>query len=280
MKLKAYAKINLSLDVKGKRKDGYHELDMIMVPIDLYDLVNIELATEDRFTCNVEGLAMDSSNTVVKAATLMREVYHLDQKFHIHVEKNIPAQAGLAGGSSDGAAVMRGIQELCKLDIPIEELAMLSKQVGADVPFCVMAKSAVVQGIGEYITPFDVHCNFDILLVKPPMGVSTQQAFSMLDFSKCAHPSSMAVRKCLEEDRFEELAHCMGNSLEYSAFQLVSDIAKIKTELSEAGFEVVLMSGSGSTVFALTRDQALLNTQAEKMKAKGYFVAKTKIVKG
>ncbi|WP_259335147.1 4-(cytidine 5'-diphospho)-2-C-methyl-D-erythritol kinase [Amedibacillus dolichus] len=240
MKLKAYAKINLSLDVKGKRKDGYHELDMIMVPIDLYDLVNIELATEDRFTCNVEGLAMDSSNTVVKAVTLMREVYHLDQKFHIHVEKNIPAQAGLAGGSSDGAAVMRGIRELCKLDVPIEELVMLSKQVGADVPFCVMAKSAVVQGIGEYITPFDVHCDFDILLVKPPMGVSTQQAFSMLDFSECPHPSSTLVRKCLEEDRFEELAHCMGNSLEYSAFQLVSDIAKIKTELSVAGFEVVL----------------------------------------
>ena len=277
MKLKAYAKINLSLDVKGKRKDGYHELDMIMVPIDLYDLVNIELAAEDRFTCNVEGLAMDSSNTVVKAATLMREVYHLDQKFHIHVEKNIPAQAGLAGGSSDGAAVMRGIRELCKLDVPIEELAMLSKRVGADVPFCVMAKSAVVQGIGEYITPFDVHCDFDILLVKPPMGVSTQQAFSMLDFSECPHPSSTLVRKCLEEDRFEELAHCMGNSLEYSAFQLVPEIADIKHQLQSMGFEAVLMSGSGSTVFAITRKKELLRQAEKRFHNKTYFVCCTAI---
>ena len=118
---------------------------MIMVPIDLYDLVDIELATEDRFTCNVEGLAMDNSNTVVKAATLMREVYHLDQKFHIHVEKNIPAQAGLAGGSSDGAAVMRGIRELCKLDVPIEELAMLSLSL-IHIYAMVMDRGGAIQG--------------------------------------------------------------------------------------------------------------------------------------
>lgn len=278
MKIKAHAKINLCLNVVGKRQDGYHELEMVMVPLELHDVLHIEVADHDVFTCSDDQLTMDDSNTIVKAVVLLRERFHLKEHFHIHVEKHIPAQAGLAGGSSDGAAVLRGITELLGLNITIEELAQLGKQIGADVPFCVMQTCAVVKGIGEKITPFKLNCPFDILLVKPQAGVPTGKAFSMLDFGKCAHPDCDKVAAALMNNAFEELPSVIANSLEYSAFQIVPEIAKIEDELREAGFSAVLMSGSGSTVFALSRDSALIESTIVTMRERGYFAVKTHII--
>lgn len=277
MKVKAHAKINLCLNVVGKRNDGYHELEMIMVPVTLHDEIHIEASKEDHFTCSDPLLAMDEHNTVVKAVKLMRTKYHIKQYFRIHIEKNIPAQAGLAGGSADGAAVMRGINAYCNLHIPKQELAQLAKQIGADVPFCVMQTCAFVKGIGEIILPFQIKCYFEILLVKPKVGVSTGKAFSMLDFARCAHPDCERVKACLQQDTFGELANVIANSLEYSACQLVPEIAEIKKELQRMGLPVVLMSGSGSSVFALTRDKNQLATAYTSMLQKGYFVCKTKV---
>lgn len=276
MKCKAYAKINLCLDVVGKREDGYHELDMIMMPLDLHDVISIELAQEDSYSCNIEGLVMDETNTVVKSVELMRKTFGLQDHFHIHIEKNIPAEAGLAGGSADGAAVLRAIRELCHLNITIEELAQLGKQVGADVPFCVLSQCAIVKGIGEKLEPFDFSYPLQVVLIKPNKGVSTGKAFGMLDFTKCDHPDSQQVKEILCAHDFERLQDVIANSLEYSAFQLVPEIKEIKDDLKRMGFMAVLMSGSGSTVFALTTDTELANNAVEKYKQKdGYFAIVT-----
>lgn len=275
MKIEAHAKINLTLNVVGKRKDGYHELDMIMLPLELHDDIDITLANEDRFTSDDSNVAMDAANTVVKAVALMRQTFCLSQHFHIHLHKRIPSQAGLAGGSADGAAIIRGIKELCHLSVTTEELAELGKQIGADVPFCVLSKSALVQGIGEKLTPFAFNWSPHVLLVKPPMGVSTKEAFTSLDFTRCPHPNARQVMQLLQDKAYERLAEFIGNSLEYSAFQLVPQIAELKAELLSMGFPCVLMSGSGSTVFALSEDAKLVEKALQYYANTDMFVCDT-----
>lgn len=277
MKIKAHAKINLCLNVVGRRNDGYHELEMIMVPIRLHDNVFIERSEQDSFTCSDETLAMNETNTIVKAVHLLREEYNFKECFHIHIEKHIPMQAGLAGGSADAAAVLRGINELLHLGISIDDLAMLGKKVGADVPFCVKQTCAMVKGIGEDITPFPMNCDFSILLVKPDKGVNTGKAFQMLDFNKCVHPNCDIVKTCCEGNDFEGIASSIGNTLEYSAFQMVPEIADIKHKLTALGFPAVLMSGSGSTVFALTRDLSMIE-DAKRVFDQEYFTCVTEII--
>lgn len=276
--VKACAKINLCLDVVGKRVDGYHELEMIMVPLTLHDAVQIKVAKEDCYTCTDASLEMNESNTVVKAVELMRKTFHLTDHFHIHIIKNIPAQAGLAGGSADGAAVLRGIRELYRLPITISELSLLGKQIGADVPFCVYQTPAIVKGIGEIIEPFTMRCPFKILLVKPHIGISTPEAFKRLDRTACEHPNCEDVKKCLIENRFEDLAGFIANSLEYSACRMEPIIQDVKWVLKELGFTTVLMSGSGSTVFALSRDEALIDYAMSYFKRKDMFVCNTEII--
>lgn len=225
---KANAKINLCLNVVGKREDGYHELEMIMLPLTLHDTIHIKIADEDKFTCSDKALVMDSSNTVVKAVQIMKETFQITKCFNIHVEKKIPAQAGLAGGSADAAAVMKAIRSLCNLSVSIDELAQLGKRIGADVPFCIYNKPAIVKGIGEKLTPFPISKPMSILLVKPEQGVPTGKAFSMLDFNQCAHPNIEKVKQYVQEDKYDQLQEVIGNSLEYSAFQLVPEIQTIK----------------------------------------------------
>lgn len=277
--IKAYAKTNISLNVARKREDGYHELEMIMVPLSLADTIHITVAQTDYYTCSDPTLTMDASNTVVKAVTLMREKFKIQDHFHIHVEKHIPAQAGLAGGSADGAAILRGLHSLYNLPISIPQLAYLGVQIGADVPFCVYQTTAVVKGIGEIIEPFTSTCNFKVLLVKPPIGISTPVAFKRLNLNACDHPDVDQVKACLVENRFEDLASCIGNSLEYSAYKMEPMIAQIKQDLKAMGFTAVLMSGSGSTVFALSQNDSLLDTAVKTFQARGMFACKTEIVK-
>lgn len=277
--VKAHAKINLCLNVKGRREDGYHDLEMVMVPLLLHDDIVIRLADADRLCCDDKTLLLDDTNTITKAIMLMRDTYHIKEHFVVELKKRIPMQAGLAGGSSDAAAVMRGINDLLGLHIPLTELAHRSKKIGADVPFCVMDTCAVVEGIGEYITPFDMNCDVHILLVKPSAGVPTGKAFQMLDIDKCEHPSCFEMRDACRKNRFYDMCAALGNSLEYSAFQIVPEIAEIKRSLQLAGFDGVLMSGSGSTVFALTRDECLLQRTVKEWEKRYPFVLATRIYK-
>lgn len=272
MEIIANAKINLCLDVVRRMENGYHEMDMIMVPIALHDTLYITKSDEDALICTDTTMPMDERNTIVKARNVMRKTYGIDQCFRIEVIKHIPMEAGMAGGSADAAATMKGIWKLMELPCTLEEISLLGKQIGADVPFCVINSCAFVQGIGEKVTRFDMPCTFDVLLVKPAQGVSTGKAFQNLDFTTCVHPDTQACKKALERGDRSSFYQHSGNTLEQSAFQMVPMIKQIKERLQELGFAFVLMSGSGSTVFAISENKDVLQRGYQEMKAKYPFV--------
>lgn len=276
MKLHANAKINLCLDVVKKRNDGYHEMHMIMTPLQLHDTLWIEPSCEEQYACTNQELVFDEHNTIVKAVKLMREMYQIKDFCNIRLEKRIPMEAGLAGGSADAAAVLRYFQKQYDLPCTWEELASLGKQIGADVPFCVLNTCALVQGIGERLTPCASNCSFSVFLIKPKEGISTKEAFQKLDFSLCGHPDTdKALQAFMQNDRnaFYQYA---GNTLEYSAFQMMPKLAEIKAELYDYGFPFVLMSGSGSTIFALSDHDDMVVQAVDHFKDRYPFVCATK----
>ncbi len=278
MKERAYAKINLCLDVVRKRDDGYHDLKMIMVPIDFYDVLEMVPADETSISLNRRYLPVNEKNTVIKAYSVMKEHYGFDQNFAFTLQKHIPTQAGLAGGSADAAAAIRMIDRYMRLDLTNDELIACAKEVGADVPFCVLNKCALVEGIGEKIMPFSCSPDFSILLVKPGKGVSTKAAFGGLDFSSIEHPDAEKMKAALIANDYEGVISSLGNSLESISLKLVDEIREVKEQLTDLGFDGVLMSGSGSAVFGITRSQRVLRQGADIMRANGYFVRITKIL--
>lgn len=280
MKERAYAKINLCLDVVGRRDDGYHELKMIMVPIDFYDVLEMNFASETTLELNRSYLPVNEKNTIIKAIRVMQEKYGFDDEFECRLAKHIPTRAGLAGGSADAAAAIRMMNRMLRLNLSMEEMIETGREVGADVPFCIMNKPALVEGIGEKIMPFKCSPDFDILLVKPRKGVSTKEAFDIVDSSENEHPDCMKLMNALIMNDYEGVVSSLGNSLEPAAIQLVKDIRTVKNRLNEMGFDGVLMSGSGSTVFGITRNAQLLNDSMEQLRQEKYFVRKTRIYTG
>lgn len=275
MKVEAHAKINLALDVVKRREDGYHDLRMIMLPLQLHDTLHVELAQQDELTCDGERMPLGENNLIFKALRYLRECWDLQGCFRIHVEKRIPMEAGLAGGSADAGAIIRAALSLNDRESDISKVARGAKQVGADVPFCVLDQSARVEGIGDVVIPLSDHCDFDILLVKPPTGVSTGKAYQTLDFTCAVHPDIDRVQQCLLNDDYTQLCKSLGNTLEQSAFLLNPEVAKLKQSLISNGVDAALMSGSGSTVFALGRDRRLLLDLQQLYAEKGYFAAVT-----
>jgi len=278
MKDRAYAKINLCLDVVGKREDGYHELKMIMVPINFYDVLEMVPSSETKLSLNRSYLPVNEKNTVIKAIKIMQERYNLDVNFACNMQKHIPTRAGLAGGSADAASAIRMINRYMKLHMSQEEMIEVGRMVGSDVPFCLINKPALVYGTGEKIEPFSCNPDFDLLLVKPRLGVSTKEAFELCDKYNNVHPDCEAMRTSLINDDYQGIIDNLGNSLEEASLTLVEDIAKVKKELVDLGFDGVLMSGSGSTVFGITRDHDLVEKAASELKKKKYFVRKTNIL--
>ena len=278
MKERAFAKINLCLDVVRRREDGYHDLRMIMVPIDFYDVLELVPSEETTMSLNRSYLPVNDKNTVIKAIHVMQERYGFTQNFACTLQKHIPTQAGLAGGSADAAAAIRMINRIMKLDLSVEEMIDVAKEVGADVPFCTINRPALVEGIGEKIQPFSCHSDFGILLVKPRRGVSTKAAFGGLNFDTIQHPDVDGMKTALENGDYEGIISRLGNSLEEISLQLVEEIRDVKEQLTELGFDGVLMSGSGSTVFGITKSPRLLRESSDLMRANGYFVRMTRII--
>ncbi len=275
---RAYAKINLCLDVVRKREDQYHEMNMIMVPINFYDVIKMEISDEMKFKSNANFITFDEKNTIYKAIQILRNEYKFEENFNIELTKHIPTQAGLAGGSADGAATMRLVNRLLKLNIPDEKMNELAKQVGADVPFCINNQPAQVSGIGEKLDFFNFNSDFHIFLVKPFKGISTKVAFSTLNFQECKHGNVEAMRAALIEQNYQAVIDNLENTLEYSAFKLLPEIEEIKNQLLAFGFDGALMSGSGSTVFAITKKPGLLKEATAYFRKKRYFVRSTAIL--
>lgn len=274
MQVKANAKINLALDVVDRKSNGYHELDMIMVSLELADNVEIEFNEEDEIIMGDTELSLEN-NTVYKALKLFKEHTGIIKNFKIKVEKNIPMQAGLAGGSSDAAAVLIGLNEITNSKLDLDELMFLGAKIGADVPFCLFKKLARVKGIGEKITKINNNVIFDVLLVKPKTGVSTKEAFELLDIENLKHPAIDSIVNKLENN--ESFLHLIDNSLEQSALKLNLDIYQIKKDLKSYGLKHVLMSGSGSCVFAIDNKDKLFAVYNE-IKDKYDFVCLTKTI--
>lgn len=277
MKERAYAKINLCLDVVGKREDGYHDLKMIMVPIDFYDVLEMEFAPETTLELNRDYLPINDKNTIIKAIHIMQEKYNITEEFRCRLEKHIPTRAGLAGGSADAAAAIRIINRMCNLHLTKDEMIAVGKEVGADVPFCILNRPAFVQGIGEKITTFSCNPDFYLLLIKPRKGVSTAEAFHIVDEQEGIHPDCKAMQEALESNDYDGIISSLGNSMENAAMTLVPEIRNAKQDLLELGFDGVLMSGSGSTVFGITKDVELLDRSIDILKKKRYFVRKTTV---
>lgn len=279
MKIKAYAKINLALDVVRKREDGYHDLEMVMAPITLHDLIYIDRIKEGiEITSNNYRMPTDNKNIMYQVAEILIERYHIPYGVKIHIYKHIPTQAGLAGGSADGAAVLKAMNQMFHLNLSLEELAAIGKEVGADVPFCIYEKMAVVRGIGEKLEFIDNDFCCHLLLVKPKKGVSTKKSFGMLDLSTACHPDILSMKKGIEDNDYQKVIDSLGNTLEAPSMDMVEDIQKIKEEMLKLGFDGALMSGSGSCVFGMTKDEQLLEKAFLYFKNKYYFVRKTQLL--
>lgn len=275
MKIRAHAKINLGLNVVGKREDGYHELEMIMAPISLHDLLYINIIDEGiEISSNSTIMPVNEKNIMYKVAKAMMESYDIKKGIRIHIYKHIPMQAGLAGGSADGAAVMRAINLLFKLGLSYEELAELGKTIGADIPFCIHEKTAFVSGIGEKLEFIDNRIHKHIVLIKPRKGVSTKRSFGMLDIANEIHPDCRGLKEAIQENDYDKMLKCMGNTLEGVSVKIVPQIGEIKNTLLEMGFDTALMSGSGSCVFALTEDEKLADLAVDRFRKQKIFAQK------
>lgn len=256
----AYAKINLSLDILGTLPNGYHEVRMIMQSLKLHDTItlNVNNTHDITMTCSDTILPVDEHNLAYRAAALFCNTYGITDGISLHLEKKIPVAAGLAGGSSDAAAVLRGLNEMYGTPASPDELASLGVTLGADVPYCLMLGTALSEGIGERLTALpsapDCHC----LLVKPSAGASTKQIYTdydaLVQTTDIKHPDTDTLLSSLSTGDYNTLVSGLCNVLEPVTMRLVPDIAVIKDTLQSLGADGVLMSGSGPTVFALFSD--------------------------
>jgi 4-diphosphocytidyl-2-C-methyl-D-erythritol kinase len=251
--LNAHAKINLSLDVLNKREDGYHNLQMIMQTIQLHDTISIhEIPEGVEIKCEAPYVPNNSTNIAYKAAEAMINKYKLDAGVRIVIDKKIPVAAGLAGGSTDAAAVLKGINILFKIGIEQNELMQIGKTIGADVPYCIMGGTALAEGIGEKLTPLEPLGNIPIILIKPKLGVSTAWVFKSLDLDKVSkRPDTEMLIKALEKKDIKYLAENMSNVLEGVTISKYPILEKIKKNLLHKGAIGSMMSGSGPTVFGI-----------------------------
>ena len=256
--LKAFAKINLGLDIVGVRPDGYHLLRMVMETINLYDRVKIRYSEqpEIRVKTNLGYLPTDKRNIAYQAARLLLDEFGIRQGIDIELEKRIPVAAGLAGGSSNAAAVLKGVNQLFGLSLTEEELMERGLKLGADVPYCIRGGCALATGIGEELTPLPPLPKCSILLLKLPFSISTKVAYQEFDqLENVPHPPMDELIQGLEEQSLGKIAQSMGNVLELVSIPKHPKIRMAKEELVKQGAMASLMSGSGPTVFALFEDR-------------------------
>ena len=272
---RAFAKINLSLDVFARRPDGYHELRSIMLPLNYYDELRIEKAEVMSYECNVPYLNFDSSNTIVKAISLFKERYGISDNYKVVLNKLIPSQAGLAGGSADGAAALRILFRMYGLKPKKAEIKELCLKIGADVIFTYYNRPALVSGIGEELAFFSIKEPLYVLLVKPARGISTKEAYDNLNLDVCDHPDVYQLKERLIAGA--DFADLLGNSLEEPSLRLCGAIRTLKEELQALGAERPLMSGSGSTVFVISRKREEILTLYHKLSNSRYFVRYTEV---
>ena len=280
IRLKARAKINLGLDVLGKREDGYHEVRMIMQTIGIYDRLIITKIPEDeiRININLKFLPVNENNLIYKAYKLMKDEYRFSGGIDVDLNKFIPIAAGMAGGSTDAASTLFGINKLFDLGLSTKTMMELGVGIGADVPYCVMRGTALAEGIGEKLTRLKSVPHMWIVIAKPSINVSTKLVYENLDMGGVStHPDG--IISAINEQNIEQIALRMGNVLETVTIPLYPVIQDIKNDMITHGAYNAMMSGSGPTVFGIFPDeQTALNCQVylkEKGDARTVYITET-----
>lgn len=261
------AKINLTLDILGKRTDGYHEVSMIMQSINLFDTLTLQKLDEQKIILHgdVRGVARMQDNLVYKAAQLFLDTYKIHSGVEINLTKRIPIAAGLAGGSTDAAATLRGLDKLFETNLSVMALCEMGAKLGSDIPFCIMGGTMLATGRGEILSQVAAMPQTSLVLVKPKFDVSTAWVYKNYhEVEKTVvHPDNKQMRKALLLKDIDKICNCMGNVLEYVTIGKYPQIEEIKQKLYSYGAKAAMMSGSGPTVFAVAEDKK----QAEEIAA-------------
>lgn len=271
LELKALGKINLGLDILGKRPNGYHDVRMVMQTVMLYDDVTMEKKEEEgiELKTNLSFLPVDSGNIAYKAAKLLIDEFQLPGGIKIHLEKHIPVAAGMAGGSTNAAAVLYGMNQMYELGLTTEELMERGVKLGADVPYCIMRGTVLAEGIGEILTPLAPLPKCYVLLAKPPLSASTKEIYEKYDSkTDIAHPDIDAIIDGLKNDDIKKVAENMGNVLEQVMIPDYPVLDEIKKTMMENGALGSMMSGSGPTVFGIFDERRLAKEAAAKIQEK------------
>ena len=272
LELKALAKINLGLDVLGVRDNGYHDVRMVMQNIYLYDNVTIQKTEEPgiHLKTNLSFLPVDEKNIAYKAAKLLVDEFRIEGGIKITLDKHIPVAAGMAGGSSNAAAVLVGMNRMFQLNLSDQELMDRGVQLGADVPYCIMRGTVLAEGIGEVLTPLPPLPKCYVLVAKPGISVSTKMVYEKLDSHEIEeHPNIDGIMEGLEEGDLEKIADSMGNVLERVTIEEYPIIENIKDIMKNAGALNAMMSGSGPTVFGIFKEKTLAKQAMQQIKKSG-----------
>lgn len=279
--VKSYAKINIALNVVGKTERDYHLLDSVVLPIELHDTIilqNLKNGVETYVTVDDFSQGSIEYNIASFAIDRLASKYGFKNKFRVYIHKVIPMQAGLGGGSSNAAFTMKAVIKQLKLNVPDEVLYDIAKSLGADVPFFIKCIPARMRGIGEILDPITVKNNYYVLIVKPHEGLSTKTVFTKADEIELKTGNIENVIKALEEGDDDLLADSIVNSLEAPAMELIPEIRNIKEILRSFGLKIVGMTGSGSSVVALSTDKKLLKKIANELE-NTYEVELTRVLK-
>ncbi|MCI6421706.1 MAG: 4-(cytidine 5'-diphospho)-2-C-methyl-D-erythritol kinase [Firmicutes bacterium] len=269
MRLRALAKINLGLDVIRKREDGYHEVRMIMQTINMYDQLEIDIKEEPgiSITTNLPFIPTNENNLVYKAAKLLMDEFHIEKGITVELQKFIPVAAGMAGGSSDAAATMIGMNRLFGLGLTVRQLMERSVSIGADVPYCLLRGTALAEGIGEKLRPLPPCPNCYVLIGKPSISVSTKFVYEKLDAGNIEeHPDIDRILEGLQWHNLNKISENMGNVLESVTIPAYPIIEEIKNHMKEHGAVNAMMSGSGPTVFGLFDDKMVAERACEALR--------------
>ncbi len=267
--VKALAKINLGLDVVRRREDGYHEVRMVMQTIHLFDRLEISRNDSGQITMetNLSFLPTNENNLVYKAAKLLQDEFAIKDGVHVWLHKYIPVAAGMAGGSTDAAAVLYGMNRIFELGLTKEQLMERGVKIGADVPYCIMRGTALAEGIGEKLTKLPPMVKCPVLIAKPQISVSTKFVYENLKLNEnTTHPDIDRLVADISEGDLTKIAADMGNVLETVTIPEYSVIAEIKENMMQNGAVNAMMSGSGPTVFGLFADESTAVKAYEAMK--------------
>ena len=269
IKLKALGKINLGLDVLGRRPNGYHDVRMVMQTVYLYDQILLEKTDKEGISLktNLFYLPVNENNLAYRAAKMLIDEFAIKEGVHISLEKHIPVAAGMAGGSSNAAAVLYGMNRLFHLGLTDQELMERGVKLGADVPYCIMRGTVLAEGIGEELTPLPAMPKCHVLLAKPPVSVSTQKVYEKLDAQEVTkHPDIDGILLGLQTGDLKKITSSMGNVLEHVTITEYPQIERIKDVMKEEGALNAMMSGSGPTVFGIYDDKMLARRAAARIR--------------